>query len=303
MIIAGIDGGGTHTRLELRDMENNFLRRAEFGPFNINSIGEDAFRSLLRQVFAEIGDMRRCDRIVFGAAGISNPLVRQVLAQELDRAGFTGTWKLCGDQEIALRGATDKPAVALIAGTGSICFGKNGAGETARSGGYGHLIDDGGSGYALGRDVLSAAVRAIDGRGTGTAILDAVYDRLGATEPGQIVSFVYAPDTDKSMIAQFSHIALELAAKGDETALGILETGAEELYELVSAVQRKLGLAGCPIAFLGGLIAQDTVYRTVAEKRLRSLGTVIYPEHDALWGAAQMAYEAGPVPGLAMRVR
>ena len=302
MIIAGIDGGGTHTRLELRDMENNFLRRAEFGPFNINSIGEEAFRSLLREVFAEIGDMRRCDRIVFGAAGISNPLMGQVLAQELERAGFTGLWKLCGDQEIALRGATDEPAVALIAGTGSICFGKNGAGETARSGGYGHLIDDGGSGYALGRDVLSAAVRAIDGRGTGTAILEAVYDRLGATEPGQIVSFVYSPDTDKSMIAQFSHIALALAEQGDETALAILETGARELYELVSAVQRKLGLEGCPIAFLGGLIAGDTAYRKVAEKHLGKLGRVIYPGHDALWGAAQMAYEACPVPGLAMRV-
>lgn len=291
MIIAGIDGGGTHTRLELRDEYNQLLRRAEFGPFNINSIGEGAFRRLLRQVFAEIGDMRQCARIVFGAAGISNPRMGQVLTQELEDSGFTGIWKLCGDQEIALRGATDEPAVAVIAGTGSICFGKNGAGETARSGGYGHLIDDGGSGYALGRDVLSAAVRAIDGRGTGTAILDAVYDRLNASQPGQIVSFVYSPDTDKSAIAQFSHIALELAAQGDETAMAILETGAEELYTLVSAVQRKLGLEGCPIAFLGGLIAQDTIYRTVARKRLSQLGTVIFPEHNALWGAAQMAWE------------
>ena len=293
MIIAGIDGGGTHTRLELRDENNRFLRRAEFGPFNINSIGEEAFRVLLRQVFAEIGDMSRCQSIVFGAAGVSNPRVREVVEEELKRSGFTGIWKLCGDQEIALRGATDEPAVAVISGTGAICFGKNGAGETARSGGYGHLIDDGGSGYALGRDVLSAAVRAIDGRGTGTAILDAVYDRLGSTEPGQIVSFVYSPNTDKSMIAQFSHIALNLAEKGDETALEILETGAGELYELVAAVQRKLGLEGCPIAFLGGLIASDTIYRRVVARRLEELGTVIYPARDALWGAAQMAWEAG----------
>ena len=293
MIVAGIDGGGTHTRLELRDENNQFLRRAEFGPFNINSIGEEAFRALLRQVFAEIGDMGQCSRIVFGAAGISNPLMGQVLEEELERSGFTGLWKLCGDQEIALRGATDEPAVALIAGTGSICFGKNGAGETARSGGYGHLIDDGGSGYALGRDVLSAAVRAIDGRGTGTAILSAVYDRLNATQPGQIVSFVYSPDTDKSMVAQFSHIALNLAAQGDPTAMAILETGAQELYQLVSAVQRKLGLEGCPIASLGGLIAEDTAYRKVVVEKLSKLGTLIYPAHDALWGAAQMAYEAG----------
>lgn len=292
MIIAGIDGGGTHTRLELRDENNQFLRRAEFGPFNINSIGEEAFRNLLRQVFAEIGDMSRCQSIVFGAAGVSNPRVREVVEEELKQSGFTGIWKLCGDQEIALRGATDEPAVAVISGTGAICFGKNGAGETARSGGYGHLIDDGGSGYALGRDVLSTAVRAIDGRGTGTALLEAVYDRLGSTDPGQIVSFVYSPHTDKSMIAQFSHIALNLAEQGDKTALEILETGAGELYELVAAVQRKLGLEGCPIAFLGGLIASDTVYRRIVARRMQELGTVIYPARDALWGAAQMAYEA-----------
>ena len=291
MVIAGIDGGGTHTRLELRDEQNRFIRRAEFGPFNINSIGEEAFRSLLRQVFAEIGDMSRCARICFGAAGISNYRMTEILTEELNESGFTGAWKLCGDQEIALRGATDEPAVALIAGTGSICFGKNGAGETARSGGYGHLIDDGGSGYALGRDVLSEAVRAIDGRGTGTALLEAVYDRLGASDPGQIISFVYSPKTDKSAIAQFSHIALNLAEKGDDTALAILERNARELYELVAAVQRRLGLSGCPIACLGGLIAGETIYRRVVARQLEELGRVIHPAHDALWGAAQMAWE------------
>lgn len=291
MYIAGIDGGGTHTRLELRDEANNFLRRVEFGPFNINSIGEDAFRSLLRQVFTEIGDMSQCARIVFGAAGVSNLRMRQALEEELNRSGFRGLWKLCGDQEIALRGATDEPGVALIAGTGSICFGKNGAGETARSGGCGHIIDDGGSGYALGRDVLSEAARAIDGRGNGTAIRDAVYERLGIHSQEQIVSFVFAPSTDKAVIAKFSHIALNLAEKGDETALEILERNAGELYALVAAVQKKLGLEGSPIAFLGGLIAEDTPYRRIVAQRLSGLGKVIYPAHDALWGAAQMAYE------------
>ena len=57
MFIAGIDGGGTHTRIELRDMENRLLRRGEFGPFNLNAIGESAFRRLLREVFAWCGDM------------------------------------------------------------------------------------------------------------------------------------------------------------------------------------------------------------------------------------------------------
>ena len=291
MFIAGIDGGGTHTRVEIRDMENNFVRHGEFGPFNINAIGEEAFRKLLREVFAFCGNMDECARICFGAAGISNYRMGEVLAEELKNAGFTGKWNLCGDQEIALRGAMDVGGVAVIAGTGSICYGKNGSGADARSGGYGHLIDDGGSGYALGRDVLSEAVRAFDGRGQGKALLEAVYAKLGASVPGDIVAFVYGPETDKAAIAKFARTAVELAEMGDETALSILDRGAEELCRLVAAVQGRLSLEGCPIALLGGLISNENVYRRMVVEKLKKLGDPIAPEHDALWGAAQMAWE------------
>ena len=291
MFIAGIDGGGTHTRLELRTADNTLLRRQEFGPFNLNAIGEAAFRARLREVFTACGKMADCARLCVGGAGISNPEVGRILEEELKSAGFTGKWKLCGDQEIALRGAMDGPGMAVIAGTGSICFGKNTAGETARSGGYGHLIDDGGSGYALGRDVFSAAVRALDGRSEDRAILDTVLGKLGSAEAGAIVSFVYKDTTDKAAIARFSAIALELAEGRNETAIKILDQGAEELYQLAEAVQRRLELGSCPIALLGGLLSEDNIYRRRVEARLSALGPVIYPAHDALWGAAQMACE------------
>ena len=135
MIIAGIDGGGTHTRLELRTSDNRLLERLEFGPFNLNAIGEAAFRGRMQEVFAASGNMADCEKLCVGGAGISNPDVGRILSEELERAGFSGKWKLCGDQEIALRGAMDGPGLAVIAGTGSICFGKNAAGATARSGG------------------------------------------------------------------------------------------------------------------------------------------------------------------------
>lgn len=292
MFLAGIDGGGTHTRLEIRDMDNRFRSRAEFGPFNLNSIGEEAFRRLLREIFRACGGMEDCGRLCVGAAGASNPQMREILAGELKNAGFSGQWMLCGDQEIALRGAMDTPGAALIAGTGSICFGKNGAGQTWRSGGYGHLIDDGGSGYALGREVLGAAVRALDGRGRGLGILEAVYDRLGGHTPEDIVSFVYSPHTDKAAIARFASIALEQA--GEAEAMEILNRGAGELCALVEAVQRRLGLAGCPIALLGGLLLTDNSYRRLVAEKLLPLGTPTAPDHDALWGAAQMAFELEP---------
>lgn len=290
MFFAGIDGGGSHTRLELRDQNNNVISRTEFGPFNINAIGEEAFRSLLRDVFASCGNMAECAAICFGAAGISNPKAAEVIGQELNNTGFTGKWKLCGDQEIALRGAMDTPGIVVIAGTGSICFGKNAAGNTARSGGYGHLIDDGGSGYALGRDVLSSAVRSIDGRVKLSGILQAVCEKLEGG-PEKIVPFVYSPETDKAAIARFAPIALELADRGDPEAWNILHRNAQELYDLAAAVKEQLGLHRCRIALLGGLLTGENPYRQVAAEKLTYLGTVIPPAHDALWGAAQMAWE------------
>lgn len=291
MYIAGIDGGGTHTRLEIRDEENHFVRREEFGPFNLNVIGAEAFRELLREVFAACGALADYSRICFGAAGSSNPGVEQIIGEELARAGFAGKWRLCGDQEIALRGAMDGPGVVVVAGTGAICFGKNPEGKTARSGGYGHLIDDGGSGYALGRDVLSTAVRAVDGRGNSWGILNGVYAQIGGCLPADIVSFVYDPKTKKADIAKFAPIALRQAELGDWEAWRILARGADELCELVKAVQQRLDMRSCRIALLGGLLQEENPYRTAVAEKLTYLGTVVPPARDALWGAAQMAFE------------
>ena len=289
MFIMGIDGGGTHTRVELRDMDNRLLCREEFGPFNINSIGETAFEELLREIFCRCGGMENCARLCIGAAGVSNPRVREILNVELANSGFRGKWAICGDHEIALRGAMDGEGIVVIAGTGSICFGKNESGETARSGGFGHLIDDGGSGYALGRDVIACAVQCLDGRIEFSGIFQAVCECIGG--PENIVPFVYAPETDKAVIAQFAAIALEQAANADEEARRILKRGADELAQMVVAVQERLNMPKCRIAMLGGLLTTENSYSHAVAERLSALGTVVAAEHDALWGAAQMAWE------------
>ena len=118
-----------------------------------------------------------------------------------------------------------------------------------------------------------------------------MYRRLGKATPEAIVSFVYAPQTDKAAIARFSSVALELAEQGNTTAIKILERGARELYALAAAVQQRLELQGCPIALLGGLLEKDNRYRRRVAETLSELGEVIYPQNDALWGAAQMAWE------------
>ena len=216
----GIDGGGTSTKVEIhRDGQSE---RRKYGPFNISAIGKEAFRKLLREMFADWGSLEECRAICVGGAGVSCGELEQIIREELKPTGFAGKLLLRSDSEIALRGAVDGPGCILIAGTGSIGFGVNEAGETARVGGFGHLIDDEGSGYALGRDALSAAVRALDGRMEAALLRDGVLHFIGGKNTGDILNYVYYQTRGKAGVAALSRVTVECAVQGDEAALAIL---------------------------------------------------------------------------------
>lgn len=289
MYILGIDGGGTHTRAELRDERNTFLRRGMFGPFNLASIGESGFRLRLQEVFAWVGDMGQLLSICVGGAGSSGGAMGTVLQEELDAAGFSGKLTLCGDHEIALAGAIKGPGCILIAGTGSICCGRNAAGETVRCGGWGHLLDDGGSAYAIGRDALRAALFTMDGRLPDNVLHSAVMQRLSASDAADLVRYVYYEAAGKAEIAALAPLVLDTAEQGDPISLDILRSQAKELTSLVQAVLRRTNLQNPPIALLGGLLERDTIYRRLVEEQLSPIAQIISPAHDALWGAAEIA--------------
>lgn len=291
MFVAGIDGGGTSTRLEIRTTENTFVRRESFGAFNISAIGGDGLAARLREVFAACGNMADCAAICIGSAGISVDAAENIIRRELAAAGFCGKAVLRGDHEIALRGAITGEGGILIAGTGSVCCGIGALGRFVRVGGWGHLIDDGGSGYAIGRDALALTVRGEDGRAPKGALHDAIMRRTGAENARGIVEFVYH-GAGKADIAALSAEVLRLAGSGDGQSLEILSRGAGELRQLAAALAESLRMDRPRIALMGGLLAEDNVYRRLVCTALAGCAQPVRPEHDALWGAAQLAVDA-----------
>ena len=293
---AGVDGGGTRTTVECRTMEGAALCREVFGPFNLNSVGEERFTALLEEIAAFLGKTGECAALCIGAAGVSNPRVRELTARVMD--GLC-PWRLAGDHEIALHGAhSGGPGLALIAGTGSICCGKNERGEAVRAGGWGHLIDDGGSGYALGRDLLSAVVRQWDGRGEETALTRLLLARLEIETPQELVAYVYGGD--KSRVASLAPLAGQAAAQGDRTALDIYARNGAELGELVLAAAKRLGMETGEVALLGGLLTGDGRLREALTAWLaeRAPGLrCIEPRQDAAAGAAMLALELATEAG------
>lgn len=288
----GIDGGGTRTTLELRSLQGQVVGRKVFGPFNLNSIGQERFPALLDEITQALREAGECTSLCIGAAGISNPAMQTLVKDAMDRAGLA-CWQLVGDHEIALYGALEgRPGCALIAGTGSICFGRNADGSTARAGGWGHLIDDGGSGYALGRDALLSLVRVWDGRQAPTVLTRQIPEFLGLNTRQALIAHVYGGE--KSRVAALAPLVEQAAAQGDETALDILRRNANALGELAAAVVKALGMAQGEAALLGGLLTHPTMLRreTVSWLNLHLPGiTPTFPRQDAAAGAALMALE------------
>ena len=290
MYVIGIDGGGTKTRLAVCAPDGTLLRRETLGAFNLSAIGEDGFRRRTEEILALCGDMRGCGAICVGGAGVSGAAAGEILRAELAAHGFAGKLLLCGDHEIALAGAMQTPGCVLIAGTGSVCYGKNAAGETFRCGGGGHIIDDPGSGYTLGRDALAAALRTEDGRLSENALHAAVMDAVGGHDIQGIFDFVYFSRRGKSDIAALAPLVLRCAEQGDAVSLAILRRGAAELARLVSAVTGRLGLdKKSPCALAGGLLAENNIYRRTVCEALAPFCRPAKPEHGALFGAVQLA--------------
>ena len=236
-----------------------------------------------------------CSVICIGAAGISNPLVSGRLTSGLRDAGFGGKLVLVGDHETALCGAHEGlTGMILIAGTGSIAYGRNSSAHIHRAGGFGHLIDDEGSGYSIGRDLLSAVVKADDGRLSPTLITKLVYEQLKLSSVGEIVGFVYYKSRGKKDIAAIAPLLSDACDAGDAAALAIAEKQAAALAETASAVVEKLGMEGGELALLGSVLQRNRQIRSMFETAMIEkfpMLRCIDPKNDAAYGAVLLALD------------
>jgi N-acetylglucosamine kinase-like BadF-type ATPase len=154
-----------------------------------------------------------------------------------------------------------RSGLLLIAGTGSVCYGRNDAGEIWRAGGWGHLLNDAGSAYALGLAAMIAVTRAADGRGAPTALTDVVLKALALRDLKEIYFKLHHEGIPRAETAALAQPIVALAENGDTVAIQILEQGATGLVEMVLAVAGRLGLERPELALSGGLINNAARYR------------------------------------------
>lgn len=295
--VIGIDGGGTKTTVCIADLHGNVLHSFEAGAINLNGESLQNVRSNLYRIFSQAAELMKglqdCKSVCVGAAGICNIEVKVFIEKTIREAAYLGKLQITGDDETALYGAVGRPeGIIIIAGTGSICFGKNIAGEEYRTGGYGHLIDDEGSGYAIGRDILKAIVRAHDGREEETLLTQMVFNQLRVSTISQVISFLYNKDTNKRDIAALAPNLFAALAKGDLAAHKIVKMCCDELFILICPVIEHLRLQKSEIAMAGSiLIKGDSVREGFISRTIEKYPeiTCITPKRDAAYGAALIA--------------
>ncbi|PYR25690.1 MAG: hypothetical protein DMF92_20095 [Acidobacteria bacterium] len=171
MHVLGIDAGGTKTVCFLADEQGTIVSEGRGSGANLQSSGELAVEKVLHEVMeTAIGDRAITpSAICLGIAGVDRENDERIVRAIMRRIGYKARILVVNDALIALvAGAQDSPGIVVIAGTGSIVYGRNTNFDAARAGGWGHIIGDEGSGYWIGREALAAIMRAADGRGPAT---------------------------------------------------------------------------------------------------------------------------------------
>jgi glucosamine kinase len=240
-IYLGIDGGGSKTTC-VAGNDNTVLAHATSGGSNPLQVGEQqaqlALQSAIHQACEWSGVSRNSvARTCVGIAGISAPQTRDLVRRTVQEC-VSGDVLVVGDMEVAMRAAFGAgPGVIVIAGTGSIAFGRNHRGEKARAGGGGPATSDEGSGHWIVRHAIDALMLAHQ-RGENTLLQQKILRQVGVSSVGQLAMAVNA--ISPAELAGLFPQVVAAAEAGDLLARGTLVSAGAELGSLAATVMRKL---------------------------------------------------------------
>lgn len=254
----GLDGGGSKTLAVLADDQGRELGRGLTGGCNYQAIGiagaQAAIREAIRQAFDQAGlPVLPAAGICLGLAGVGRADDRQWVEAFIHTERLAERWEIANDGQLLLWAGTPEGwGVGVISGTGSIAYGRNQDGREARAGGWGYLMGDEGSGYAIGLAGLRAVAQAADGRGPATMLTGKLLARWNLRKPWDLVGQVYRSGLGRTEISALAEVVLAAAVVGDAVASVIEERAADDLAVQAAAVVRQLGLSNPVPGALGG---------------------------------------------------
>jgi glucosamine kinase len=299
--VAGVDGGATKTVAAVLDLETFRVTLGHGGPANVDAVGVDAAANALESAMGEALTAAGVDgdtlgSTVFGVAGtVPHTLESRIreafslrapyFVNDVVAAWACGTWL--------------EPGVAVISGTGSHVFGVNAAGASWRTGGWGHILGDEGSGYWIGLHGIKAALQYRDGSGPQTSLLDACVRFYSLRAIEEMQNVFYSKPFTKGEVAAFTRDIAAEAHAGDEVARSLFERAATDLAAQVRAPVRWLDLdangAEFVIAMIGSVFVRGPLLRDAFEAAVREFAptaSFVLPELAPVGGSLLLAVRA-----------
>lgn len=270
----GVDGGQSSTTALIADESGRILGEGHGGPCNHVS-GEEAkpkFYSALGPALRKAGIQAGFDprsqvfaSACFGFSGGAQD--KEIYARELARSA---KYKFTHDAEIALSGGTaGQSGIIIIAGTGSMAFGRNAAGQTARAGGWGYIFGDEGGAFDLTRRALRAALQYEEGWGPPTCLRAMLLEASSEPDADTLLHRFYN-GLSRQYAASLAPLVTQAAEQGDERARSIVDAATGKLLWFIEGVYRNLFSAGesVPVAHMGGVF-QSAIVREMLVRKVR----------------------------------
>jgi N-acetylglucosamine kinase-like BadF-type ATPase len=273
----GFDGGGSKTDCVLVDEHGAVLASAYGSASNPLRTGYAktwfALSSTADAVLAR-QKIKSTDisGICAGLGGAARTQVARRIATFLERSFPNAAVQVTSDMEIALSAAVgDGKGVVLIAGTGSVAFGRNASGLTARAGGFGPWIGDEGSGFEIGKLAAAAVSREADARGPQTALTERIFKDLDCRDWNELFERI-AKSADDVFPRLFPTVA-KAGDGGDPVACEILQHAAASLSDLTFNVAKKLRLTSeeFSLAKVGGMHGRSKLLDAELDARLAAV--------------------------------
>lgn len=227
--VLGIDGGGTKTTGIIVDEDGNVVAEATVGASNPNIVGQEDLISRFTELITTLenedaASFNRLTQVFAGISGAGHVHAQQQIQAVLRKiVPATVPITVDNDAVIALyAGTLGLPGIVQIAGTGSITYGINEKGCRGRVGGWGHLVGEEGSGYAIGHAGLQAAFSAYDGLEKATQLHEEIRDYFKVANLSDAIPKIYQVKNPKEIIASLSPVVMAVADQGDEVAQEII---------------------------------------------------------------------------------
>ena len=302
-VVLGVDGGGTKTIGLIADMSGNVLSSREVAATNPNVVGFEECAKTLSKLIQGCCEDIRCSpdelrSVVLGLAGADSAEFRERITDNLNALLVKSGSKALSiavetDARVALEGAFDGGAgVVVIAGTGSNVIGKTVRGVVVSVGGWGRILGDEGSGFAIGRDGVRALTLVMDRRGDPTKLKELIAGKFHWTSREDIITAVYQEKFD---LAQLAPLVMEAAVDHDVVCQKILQNAAAQIVEQVRVIVMQMGiLRKISLVMSGGLLKQGTVFANVLHlKVMKSLpqAELCQSMNSPAQGAVRMALE------------